>query len=86
MMALEWSSLVLGGFVLLVFEVKSLYEARAVKLIKLLLTLLYISVSPLVPEWSTLIGPDPSRYSALIGGTLLCWCQGLCHNNTPQGK
>ena len=33
---------------LLVFEVKSLYEARAVKLIKLLLTLLFISVSPLV--------------------------------------
>ena len=32
----------------MVFEVKSLYEARAVKLIKLLLTLLYISVSPLV--------------------------------------
>ena len=22
-------------------------------------------------EWSTLIGPDPSRYCALIGGTLL---------------
>ena len=22
-------------------------------------------------EWSTLIGPDPSRYSPLIGGTLL---------------
>ena len=51
----------------MVFEVKSLYEARAVKLIKLLLTLLYISVSPLVPEWSTLIGPDPSIYWALIG-------------------
>ena len=32
----------------MVFEVKSLYEARAVKLMKLLLTLLYISVSPLV--------------------------------------
>ena len=44
----EWNCLLLGGFVLLVFEVKSLYEARAVKLIKLLLTLLYISVSPLV--------------------------------------
>ena len=25
-------------------------------------------------EWSTLIGPDPSRYCALIGGTLLCLC------------
>ena len=24
-------------------------------------------------EWSTLIGPDPSRYCALIGGNLLCW-------------
>ena len=35
-------------------------------------------------EWSTLIGPDLSRYSALIGGTLLCWRQGLCHNNTPK--
>ena len=23
-------------------------------------------------EWSILIGPDPSRYSTLIGGTLLC--------------
>ena len=44
------------------------------------------------------IGPDcrvehfhwsrSSSYGALIGGTLLllCWCQGLCHNNTPQGK
>ena len=38
------------------------------------------------PDWSTLIGPDPSRYCALIGGTLLCWRQGLGHNNTPQGK
>ena len=27
-------------------------------------------------EWSTLIGPDPSRYSALLGLTL------LCHKNT----
>ena len=45
-------------------------------------------------EWSTLIGPDPSRYCALIGpdpsrysvlicGTLLRWFHGLCHNNTP---
>ena len=25
------------------------------------------------------------RYCALIGWALLCWCQGLCHNNTPQG-
>ena len=33
-------------------------------------------------ECSTLIGPDPSRYFALIGGTWLCWC----HNNTPQVK
>ena len=24
-------------------------------------------------EWSTLICPDPSRYCALIGRTLLCW-------------
>ena len=39
-----------------------------------------------VAEWSSLIGPDPSRYCALIGGTLLCWRQVLCHNNTPQGK
>ena len=31
-------------------------------------------------HWSRL-----SRYSALIGRTLLCWCQGLCHNNTHQG-
>ena len=23
-------------------------------------------------EWSTLIGPDLSRYSALIGGTVIC--------------
>lgn len=38
----------IGGFVLLVFEVKSLYEARTIKLVKLLLTILYISVSPLV--------------------------------------
>ena len=36
-------------------------------------------------EWSTLIGSDPSRYSALIGGNLLFWCKGR-HNNTPQGK
>ena len=28
-------------------------------------------------ECCTLIGPDPSRYCALIGGTALCWCQGL---------
>ena len=35
-------------------------------------------------EWSTLIGPDQSRYCALIGDTLLCWRQSLCHNNTPQ--
>ena len=35
-------------------------------------------------EWTTLIGPDPSRYCPLIGGTLICWCQGQCHNNTPQ--
>ena len=33
---------------------------------------------------SSLIGPDTSRYCVLIGGTLLCWHQGLCHNNTPQ--
>ena len=26
-----------------------------------------------------------SRYSALIGRTLLCWRHGLCHDNTPQG-
>ena len=26
---------------------------------------------PCEAEWSTLIGPDPSRYCALIGGTLL---------------
>ena len=38
----------IGGFVLLVFQVKSLYEARTIKLVKLLLTILYISVSPLV--------------------------------------
>ena len=38
----------IGGFVLLVFEVRSLYEARTIKLVLLLLTLLYISVSPLV--------------------------------------
>jgi len=31
-------------------------------------------------ECSTLIGPDLTRYSALIGGNL------LFHNNTPQGK
>ena len=40
-------------------------------------------------EWSTLIGLDPSRSCAPIGGTLLCWRQGLhmiCHNNTTQGK
>ena len=36
-----------------------------------------------VGEWSTPIGPDPSIYCALIGGTLLCW---PCHNNTPQSK
>ena len=34
------------------------------------------------PEWRPLIGPDLSRYSALIGGASLCWC----HNNTPQGR
>ena len=32
----------------MVFEVKSFYEARTIKLVKLLLTILYISVSPLV--------------------------------------
>ena len=37
-------------------------------------------------EWSTLIGPDLSTYAALIGWILLCWRQGLCHNNTPRGK
>ena len=37
------------------------------------------------PEWSTLIDQDQSRYCALIGWTLLCWCQGICHNNTLQG-
>ena len=37
-------------------------------------------------QWSTLIGPDPSRYSALIG-----WDHGaatpalLCHRDTAQG-
>ena len=30
------------------------------------------SVPFIQSEWSTLIGPDPSRYCALIGGTLLC--------------
>ena len=29
-------------------------------------------------EWSTLIGPDLSRYCSLIGGTLTCWLQSLC--------
>ena len=38
--------------------------------------------SVLMAEWSTLIGRDPSRYCALIGIALLCWHQGLCHNNT----
>ena len=37
-------------------------------------------------DWATLIGPDPSRYTALIVGTLLYWCQSLCHNNTTQGR
>ena len=35
-------------------------------------------VQSLSAEWSALIGPDPSRYCALIGWTLLCWHQGLC--------
>ena len=33
--------------------------------------------------WRPLIGPEQSRYSPLIGGTLLCWHQGPCQNNTP---
>ena len=45
-----------------------------------------VRCNPTKAEWSTLIGPDPSRYCALIGWTLLCWCQGLCHNNTSQNK
>ena len=40
---------------------------------------------PCEAEWSTLIGRDPMRYSVLIGWTLLCWRQGLCHNNKPKG-
>ena len=32
----------------------------------------------LVAQVSPLIGPDQSRYWALIGGTL------ICHNNTPH--
>ena len=43
-----------------------------------------VKLSAVMSDWSTLIGPDPSRYCALIGGTLLFWCQGLCHNNTPH--
>ena len=35
------------------------------------------SLSLTFAECSTLIGPDPSRYWALIGWTLLCCCQGL---------
>ena len=31
-------------------------------------------------EWSTLIGPDPPD---TVLSLVLCWCQALCHNNTP---
>ena len=41
----------------------------------MVLASVYLSVSASLPttsgpEWSSLIGPDPSRYSALIGGHL----------------
>ena len=34
-----------------------------------------VVTATLRPVWNTLIGPDHSRYSPLIGGALLCWCQ-----------
>ena len=43
---------------------------------------LWVEISTVVhSHWSR-----KSKYCALIGGTLLCWHQGLCYNNTAQGK
>ena len=44
------------------------------------------STQPLWTEWSTLIGPDPSKYCALIGwDNEVCTPALSCHKDTAEG-